>query len=62
MLHKLLEKYEVVLGRSSPRRKELLEQMGLDFKLETRNKLEHHPPDLSPAETAFFKPAENTSF
>ncbi len=54
MLHKLRKKHEVVLGSGSPRRKELLEQMGLDFKVETRNTEEHYPTDLSPAETAVF--------
>ncbi len=41
-----LSKYEIILGSQSPRRKELLEQFDLNFRVETRNVAECYPPTL----------------
>ena len=42
----------IVLGSGSPRRKELLESIGLDFEIRTIDTDESAPADYGPAETA----------
>lgn len=54
MLLDTLKKYDVVLGSNSPRRKYLLKEMGVDFRVEKRKVNEEFPEHLSPSEAAVF--------
>lgn len=54
MLLDTLKKYDVVLGSNSPRRKHLLKEMGVDFRVEKRKVNEQFPDHLSPSEAAVF--------
>lgn len=47
-------KYQLILGSQSPRRKELLEKLGLDFRQISLNADESFPADLPPVEVAEF--------
>ncbi|MBE0651171.1 MAG: septum formation protein Maf [Bacteroidales bacterium] len=49
-----LKKYDIVLASGSPRRKHLLKEMGLEFRVETRKVKERFSDDLTPAEGALF--------
>lgn len=52
MLHKKLDTYKLVLGSASPRRKQLLTELGLTFTLRTADTEEHAPEYLDGFETA----------
>ncbi len=54
MLLDTLKEYDIVLASGSPRRKQLLKEMGFDFRIETRKVKEHFPEHLSPSEVAVF--------
>lgn len=55
MLYETLLKYDIVLGSGSPRRKYLLEEMGLDFRVIVNSSLEEEwPVGLSKAEIPVF--------
>ncbi|MGQ7870813.1 Maf family nucleotide pyrophosphatase [Sunxiuqinia sp. sy24] len=41
-----LEKYQLILASKSPRRKRLLEELGLDFKVQVSDVKEYFPPEL----------------
>ena len=45
---------QIILGSQSPRRKELLNAMGLKFKVKKLNVEESYPQSLSPIQTALF--------
>lgn len=45
---------QIILGSQSPRRKELLNAMGLKFKVKKLNVEESYPKSLSPIQTALF--------
>ena len=47
-----LKNYEIILGSASPRRKELLSEMGLSFKVEVRSGEEIFPETLDANEVA----------
>ncbi len=49
-----LNDYEIILGSGSPRRKELLSEMGIDFRVEVRTGEEVFPEDLEIEEIAGF--------
>lgn len=50
-----LNNYEIILASGSPRRRELLEGLGLDFKVECLSGIdESYPSDLPAEETALF--------
>ena len=50
-----LNNYEIILASGSPRRRELLEGLGLDFKVECLSGIdESYPADLTAEETALF--------
>lgn len=54
MLLNKLKKYDVILASGSPRRKELLEAMGISFRVEVYPVDETFPDKLSPAEAATY--------
>lgn len=45
-----LDKYNIILGSKSPRRKQLLEQLGIKFTIDTPQNLEENYPDTLPPE------------
>ncbi len=54
MINQKLSRYQIVLGSGSPRRKELLKEMGITFEVITRKTEETYPPNLTPRETAVY--------
>ena len=52
MLNDKLKNYEIVLASASPRRKLLLEEMGIEFNVFTKNVQEVYPESFSPQEVA----------
>jgi len=54
MLKELLKKYNIILGSASPRRKELLADIGLTFKIQTTEKEENYPQELKEQDIAEF--------
>jgi len=54
MLAERLKHYDIILASASPRRKQLLEEMGLRFRVEPKHIDEVFPDDLNPAEAAEF--------
>ena len=54
MLTKKLKNYNIILGSASPRRKQLLAELGIEFTIKTTQKEEHFPEKLEGAEIAEF--------
>ena len=54
MLIEKLKNYNIVLGSASPRRKELLAELELEFSIKTTDKEEDYPKDLEINEIAKF--------
>ena len=54
MLLDTIKKYDVVLASSSPRRRHLLKEMGVDFQVEKRKVQEVFPDHFSPTEAAVY--------
>ncbi len=54
MLIEKLKNYNLVLGSASPRRKELLAELALEFSIKTTNEKEDYPKDLEINEIAEF--------
>lgn len=50
MLNKKLENYNIILGSGSPRRKELLKSLGLEFTIKTKDIVEDYPKYLHGSE------------
>jgi septum formation protein len=53
-LREKLGAYQIILASGSPRRKQLMEELGLPFRVEARQVDESFPEELSPAEVAEF--------
>ena len=49
-----LKKYDIILGSNSPRRKQLLEQSGIPFRVLGKQTSEDFPKSLSPEEIVLF--------
>jgi septum formation protein len=62
MLKILCKKYTIILGSASPRRKELLANLGLAFTIITTNKEEKFPSLLKEEEIAKFLAHQKASF
>ena len=62
MLRKLLQKYTIILGSASPRRKELLTDIGLIFNIQTTDKEENFPIELKEQEIAKFLAKQKSDF
>jgi septum formation protein len=52
MLEKLIQNYQVILASASPRRKQLLEQMGISFKILPKDINEDFPQGMDPVAVA----------
>lgn len=52
MLNDKLKNYRIILASASPRRKKLMEEMGIDFEVQTKKVNEVYPPSYSPCEVA----------
>ena len=62
MLKKLSEQYNIILGSASPRRKELLSDIGLKFSIQTTNKEEKYLLSLKEEEIAEFLAKQKSEF
>jgi len=62
MLRKLLQKYTIILGSASPRRKGLLTDIGLIFNIQTTDKEENFPIELKEQEIAEFLAKQKSDF
>ena len=62
MLKKLSEQYNIILGSASPRRKELLTDLGLIFSVQTTNKEETFSRLLKQEEIAEFLAKQKSEF
>jgi len=62
MLKKLSEEYNIVLGSASPRRKELLSDLGLRFSILTTDKEETYSLSLKEEEIAEFLAKQKSEF
>lgn len=54
MLNKKLKNYDLILASASPRRKQLMEEMGLQFRVLIKPTNEIYPDDMHPKEVAEF--------
>ena len=62
MLRKLLQKYTIILGSASPRRKKLLTDIGLIFNIQTTDKEENFPIELKEQEIVEFLAKQKSDF
>ena len=62
MLNKLSEKYNIILGSSSPRRKKLLSDIGLIFSIHYTNEEEAFSPKLKEEKIAKFLAKQKSEF
>ena len=53
--------FKIILASNSPRRKELLTKMGLEFELRTKAVNEDYPNDLSPIQVAEYLAKKKSS-
>ena len=62
MLKKISEQYNIILGSASPRRKELLSDIGLRFSIQTTDKEEAYSCSLKEEEIAEFLARQKSEF
>ena len=62
MLLEKLSKYNIILGSASPRRKKLLEELGIKFSIKTTRKEEIFPDNLEKKEIAEFLAKQKSDF
>jgi len=62
MINEQLNKFTIILGSASPRRKELLSDIGLEFSTQTTDKEEDYPPNLKEHEIAEFLAKQKAKF
>lgn len=53
-----INRYRIILASRSPRRQQLLKELGLNFEVITREWEENYPPDLKGADIALFLASE----
>ena len=62
MLTEKLKKYNIILGSASPRRKELLKGIGLNFSIKITDKEESYPTDLKDVQIVEFLAKKKNKF
>ena len=62
MLIKRLKKYNIILGSSSPRRKKLLSELGLKFKIKKTKKKENYPCNIKIIQIAEFLAKQKSEY
>ena len=62
MIAEQLKKYTIILGSASPRRKELLSDIGLNFSIQTTDREEEYPPTLKENEIAEFLAKQKSGY
>jgi len=62
MLAEKLKKYKIILGSASPRRKELLKGIGLNFSIKITDKEESYPTDLKDVQIVEFLAKQKEKF
>ena len=62
MLTEKLKKYNIILGSASPRRKELLKGIGLNFSIKITDKEESYPTDLKDIQIVEFLAKQKQEF
>ena len=62
MINEQLKKFTIILGSASPRRKELLSDIGLEFSIQTTDKEEGYPTNLKEHEIAEFLAKQKAKF
>ena len=62
MLNKLLQQYNIILGSASPRRKELLSDIGIESSVQTTDKEEEYPSTLKEERIAEFLAQQKSEF
>ena len=62
MINEQLKKFTIILGSASPRRKELLSDIGLKFSTQTTDKEEDYPTNLKEHEIAEFLAKQKAKF
>jgi len=62
MINEQLKKFTIILGSASPRRRELLSDIGLEFSIQTTDKEEGYPTNLKEYEIAEFLAKHKAKF
>ena len=62
MINEQLKKFTIILGSASPRRKELLSNLGLKFSIQTTDKEEGYPTNLKEHKIAEFLAKQKAKF
>ena len=62
MIDEKLKKFTIILGSASPRRKELLSNIGLKFSIQTTDKKEDYPTNLKEHKIAEFLAKQKAKF
>jgi len=62
MINEQLKKFTIILGSASPRRKELLSDIGLEFSIQTTEKEEDYPTNLKEHKIAEFLAKQKAKF
>jgi septum formation protein len=62
MINEQLKKFTIILGSASPRRKELLSDIGLEFSIQTTHKEEGYPANLKEHKIAEFLAKQKAKF
>lgn len=62
MLKDISSKYKIILGSSSKRRKELLDEIGISFEIRQTNKKELYPNNLKSQDVAIYLAKQKSSF
>ncbi len=62
MLIERLKKYNIILGSASPRRKQLLAEIGIEFTIKTTQKEEYYPEILKGKEITEFLAKQKSDF
>ena len=62
MLNELLQQYNIILGSASPRRKELLSDIGIKFSIQTTDTEEEYPSTLKEEKIAEFLAQQKSKF